>query len=1332
MSNPSTPTRSPRVSAGSAASTPSPSSSRSPMELTPRSKIQAKLRMIDEDSDEDSLPPSRPNVQKPVLTAIPIANRLRSSDIEKEEEEDSEDDLPALRPKGRLAARLHAEKSAQKAQENTRDDTASAPVRNLSSPDSEASKHQQRPRLSIFGGSSDEESPIKPTRRKDPVMQSSGLPSSPAASATLQQISREQSSSPTRASYKTTARSLEDSSDVDPSSNQDLEGKTRFEQLVVRKRAERQAREEAEQKKAEEARAARAASNRKLKAMMEAESDSDGNATGRLLTQQSRPTRKAGKKAREELQRETQRIARAQQLAHEIRTKKTYTTKDLFKAFNYRQSNEQSGEELPRKNENTITSSSPVRCGADAQKHNDTPPTSPLGFDDDFLKDRIDIDKHDSNPKDTTTSNAVQNDNSEDELQSLEQMLSQPARKLDKGKGRAVNSELIANTSECKPTKQVQPSGLTHSLGNSILSRPRSKKVDPTPKQLKPQTIDLESDDDLEIVKSRLPVFDHLPARKAKESHSLIALRALAHLTSPGKARKKGRLSLTPSELQANLNRRAREQAKAEREEKINELRAKGIFIQTEEEREKDQLETDDLLENARNEALALAKKEKQARKKNGDDNGEVDLEASDDEDEEWQASANEEEGAEADIELSGSEDEIEDEDEDSADVDNDAVALFDNEAEEDNESETDQHLGADGDKEVSDDEDTIPQVPRRGNRAKRVIDDDEDEEYSVNPAVFPLVDKSQDDEMAAFGFIPSSAPIGLTQAFAGTMVDLETQVESQESFNDVDTEQDSLAFLREIPTSTIPNFDSIMQDQSQDFLVHDSQTETSQHPPTESQHISLGLTQLQMQSQPNFSTQFSEFPDPTQDGGFENSRSPALLRAPQSTIDTILLPEAQSPIVKRKGRLQRRKQAPAEFSDADEELELDPTVADDDNSDFELSVNAFSKMKKAAEKAKKIDAFNKKKSGAKEMVDEQAFESEDEYAGLGGASDDESTGEVDEEVQKMIDESDVKVNERELAAYYAQKELADEEKGVEKLYKDITNGVLRRKRAGDFDISDDEEDQAQERLRRKQREFAKMRKALLADENLEKIATNPKKQAFLRAIEDRDSEDEDFDFLEEPAEESISSVPDSQEAQPESNNTTKASNAPKSPPTTIPTANPLKRKAITTNDENRPPGPLRRTGNPIKRPATLAEIRESVSFLIEDPAAMVPESQYSDASDDEVPSLLERRTSKPPVVDRLTLSRQNSLSSASSESTEAMAFHNTSHAAAGFKIPSLLRRATSNLSAANANGNANGVSVREGSMISAQEAGVRRGGSKRSNIHFQAREAERMKGVEA
>lgn len=48
-------------------------------------------------------------------------------------------------------------------------------------------------------------------------------------------------------------------------------------------------------------------------------------------------------------------------------------------------------------------------------------------------------------------------------------------------------------------------------------------------------------------------------------------------------------------------------------------------------------------------------------------------------------------------------------------------------------------------------------------------------------------------------------------------------------------------------------------------------------------------------------------------------------------------------------------------------------------------------------------------------------------------------------------------------------------------------NGGLRRKRGNAFDLSDSE-DEAQQKMRKKQLEFQKMRKALMADERIADI----------------------------------------------------------------------------------------------------------------------------------------------------------------------------------------------------------------------------------------------------
>jgi mediator of replication checkpoint protein 1 len=130
----------------------------------------------------------------------------------------------------------------------------------------------------------------------------------------------------------------------------------------------------------------------------------------------------------------------------------------------------------------------------------------------------------------------------------------------------------------------------------------------------------------------------------------------------------------------------------------------------------------------------------------------------------------------------------------------------------------------------------------------------------------------------------------------------------------------------------------------------------------------------------------------------------------------------AESPVKKRIGKLQRgRREATVELSDAEEDLNnADAELSDvDDIQRPPKHRDAFRAMQKGAKKQKALEAYNKKTSAAKDIVQEQADESEDEYAGIGGASDDDS-GEEDEDLRKMIDASDVKVDERQLAAFYA------------------------------------------------------------------------------------------------------------------------------------------------------------------------------------------------------------------------------------------------------------------------------------------------------------------------
>jgi mediator of replication checkpoint protein 1 len=315
----------------------------------------------------------------------------------------------------------------------------------------------------------------------------------------------------------------------------------------------------------------------------------------------------------------------------------------------------------------------------------------------------------------------------------------------------------------------------------------------------------------------------------------------------------------------------------------------------------------------------------------------------------------------------------------------------------------------------------------------------------------------------------------------------------------------------------------------------------------------------------------------------------------------------------------------------------------------------------------------------------------------------------------------------------YSDRERKSDEKQVEKLYSDITKGMLRRKRGADYDLSDSD-DGGEARKRMKRREFAKMRKALLADERIGKIAENPKKQAFLRALEDRVSDNE-MDFLDEFAEKDEGT--DSQMSQAE----VSQQRVPDSQPDTI-MGPPKCKRSDDVSTESRAAPQLRRT-NRSKRPSNLTEIRESLSSLIEEPNSMVAPEPGSDSEGEleiDLSSRVEKekenrdpfalRRKHVPIIDRISLKRASS-SSLSNSTRFAFA---ASSSAPGFQVPPLLRRATTNSSLASTSSTTSsasgGTSATERMAGGAGSDGIKRGGGKNSGVHYFARESERRAAV--
>ena len=1009
------------------------------------------LAAIDDESDSEPISKSK----KPERNALSaVAGNIQRVDKQKSVKEDAElgqqeigdvdegeeSDESIIVPRGRLAARLNGEvshtsrsssivdgagnedayarvkKKIQGGQIRKTHESADVTEGMGMTPESRASKRQ---RTSSIGRS---HSPLTATSTTRNRSRSPGIFLTPEAGP------KRQSSLPPSVNS--------DGSDADLPANP--QSNRLFLELVAKKRAEREAKEAVEDEK----RAGKLAGQRSFERALSQDASSglgvsdDELAADRRLTQYSRPTRKASKKALEEMNRETQRMSRNMQLAHQAKTKKRISKQSLLDRFKFRTSVTPIVE-APQNPSSSTAASSAHASDLEEVHNNELPPTSPVAPDDPLIapadgvfgKQPIDI---------TNTTQLLEQ--GDEELPTMLEMMSQPIHKVDKGKGKAHD--------------YYEPDNAPRNIRDQNTAyKQRPIKVRLPESMLGGGEVDLDSGSDLEVLPvsklktSKLDVFDRLPVSKAQEGRSMQTLRALAHLNSPEKTSRSRtkKASMTQADMQMSLQQRARRQAMEERRAKIEDLKARGIIVQTAEEREKDQAEVEDLVEKARRGADEITQKEKKAAKKEKVANGEIDgLGDSSDGDDDYQADVDQ-----SDVELSesdeeerenssadgdgdegaNSDDEYLEDDEDGGiplDEGNESLGLIDNEASEDSQDEEEDDASIqDGDEDGE--ESHQPLKHRR--RTKTVIDDDEDDENDeLNEQSGSAQQKSSAPEVPQFPALAGpqaiASSMGMTQAFAATMAD--TQAPNPE----YDDEQDSLAFLGPPPEPNFPIFEDtdslqVVEDSQNGQLLNTNSEQNTELPKeidlhfTQSQieYGALGDTQEQVEA-----SQISEIPDPTQDVGFMFS-SPAPERFvydPPSTVDTVPLSRSvgsNSPSKKKRGRLQRRLLVEEDPSNWDE----NSRASSDDLAENDTTSNAFDLMKKAGRKEKSQAAsFDRKKSEAKGMVEEQAQESEDEYAGIGGASDDESGGEEDEYVREMIDQGEVHVNERELAAHYA------------------------------------------------------------------------------------------------------------------------------------------------------------------------------------------------------------------------------------------------------------------------------------------------------------------------
>lgn len=994
------------------------------LDLTPRTKVQAMLAALDDDdSDKENL--TKSTRQESPLKSSKATPRFQkkfqpqpTSGSSKHDSDDS--DVPHAR-RGTFAARMQnlpdASKGTGKSGESEEEHTLSAgqPLVNNGSAVTEYG-------VGIAEDDNTASGPrfVSPGLPDDQSQDAGSLFVSPEKERTDGNQALEETSSPSRSPNISTSNNVRD----------------RLQALVARRRRELSEKESelqpdtlfSEEEEVHGSQSPARSTKRARTPLIFDSSESEGDPeVSKKLTQQARPTRKASKKAIEQMHRETQRMSRNMQLTHEARTKVKFTTESLFAKFNFRQQ-----QPAPHVHSELPDGSSSANTSSDAENRlpHDTPPSSPPS--------RGGSEKGGNGPealsveRDILQSKTARQSNSDDESDGL----------LD------LNKLLTQKRSEpsSKASQDTKPLLTQQKLSDVTVRRASVRRF---AKSVAKAPILADSDDELEIVApnktSRLRIFDTIPTTKAKESGSLHALRALAHLNESDRKRNKNNGTMTPSELQSLLRRRAREQAMRERDEKIQRLREKGIVVQTEEEKEHEQMEIESMLEKARKEAYDLAKKEKEEARREGKEVPDMD---DSDDDEDYGASDEEE------LDFSGSEDEDEDEDEDEnksrlnddedelgKDLDSKTQPsdLLDEEASEsegddEDEDEEDPEEGAD-----SSDGDASPAtfVPRQNKRRRVLLSDDEDDEDDE----LALVEKSRATETNpgpsatpsptktavsptkdAFGFNNARpSALDLSQVFAGTMAEEQTQADLDTQL-DTDSQQDSMAFLRGLPDPELPNYEDSLPVHSPvvtSLMVQDSQSNAS--PIRRNGHSQLsGPVNFETQTQrANAETQVFEMPEPTQDDGFHIGDSqPVLVDGSTATVDTVLIEqplEVSDHTKKSRGRLQRGERFNATAEDAYDELS---PVKDVDEGQV---LDAFTKMRQERTKAAKAEAFNKKQSEAKAMFEEQAEESEDEYAGLGGASDDESQGELDEETKKMIDDqSNEAINERDIAAFYA------------------------------------------------------------------------------------------------------------------------------------------------------------------------------------------------------------------------------------------------------------------------------------------------------------------------
>lgn len=849
------------------------------------------LAAFDSDSESDN---GESTTQKPNSNFLESLksklNPTRGLTMDLHSDEEDED---IIMPRGRMAARLQG-KTTDDGQTPSTETAFERVSKTLRAKEQDADSSRRDSLDDDDEDSSDDDLPAAGPRRRPQIAEMSR--DEDAGSVRSRSRSRSFSplfvSSPTRPpnDHQQEGNSADlGNEDAAPKKN------SRFLELVAQKRREREEKERIEAEK----KAAKAKEMGQLSANMfsDDESADDGGSGRKMPSRESRPARKASKKALEEMNRETQRMSRSMQLAHQAQTKKKITKESFFARFNFMQPQEQIVSEQPGENSST-TADSQHSSDVELQKDKETPHTSPVLPAKDAQDDSI---------KETAA----------EEFPTLDQLMSEPDKHLPE----KVEEQAKPNTTMSEVKKGKMP------------MRVAPVRVRFSREQVAQHQKD-DSDSDLEIVTSpakcrRIAAFENLPVRHIQEPAYVFKLKALAQLTSPTR-----KSMMNSAELSATLLYKAKQQAAQERKERIEELRVKGIVIETAAERAAFEDEIENLVEKARQEGEEIAKREREAKKiENG---GDLD---DDDDDSDFEISGSEEEDNVDEGDNQEEEEEDEDDEEEEEDEEQEGVAkvngednLIDSEAGEDNadESEDDEMV------EPTIQETEVPTQRRK--RLTRIISDDEDEDEDQAPKTpaRPINPFLNSVERPNIPVKPSEAIMSLTQAFAGTLAP--SQDMSQE-----DTSTIPQSLPEPVPMSMHDEPDS-------QIIIKDSQEQRAgSMDPFAGYSLDARISESPA---PRSISQMSQIPDPTQDAGFVLSPfdpNKRFLGTPTSTIETVLIERNQSPVTARNTRNLKRGKAPG--LSAIQEQEEDEE--DEGAGRFEIDASAFDVMKKAAKKKK-------------------------------------------------------------------------------------------------------------------------------------------------------------------------------------------------------------------------------------------------------------------------------------------------------------------------------------------------------------------------------------------